>query len=285
MRVEPIERHLLLEGILLKYGYDFRQYAEASLNRRLINLLQKFKTNSLLDILKLALMSPDNFHCILPALTINTTEFFRDPLFFKNLRDEIFPVLKTYPKLTVWVAGCSSGEEVISLSIALKEENLLSRTIIYATDINPDVLRTAREAIYPATSIQHFNRNYTLSGGTKSPSDYYATEYGLVRFHRDLLQNVVFTEHNLATDAVFAEAHLIICRNVLIYFTRELQNRALDLFTRSLIFKGYLGLGSKESLRFSSVNPFFTPVNAGNRLYTLRSRAITHLQPQLLGAP
>lgn len=284
IRIDPIERHLFLEGIVMKYGYDFREYAEASLNRRLVNLLSRFRTESLLDILKSAVQDPAVFQQILPALTINTTEFFRDPHFFKALRSEVFPILKTYPKLSIWVAGCSTGEEVLSLSIALKEEGLLSRSTIHATDINPSVIKTAKEGIYPAASIQLFNRNYTQAGGTQSPSEYYATEYGLVRFHRDLFQNVVFSEHNLATDSVFTEAHLILCRNVLIYFTRELQNRAFDLFARSLVFKGFLGIGTKESIRFSSSAPYFLPLGLGEKIYTLKTHFVGNHTPRFLGA-
>jgi len=272
--IDPIERHLFLEGIALKYGYDFREYAEASLNRRMGNLMSRYQTENLLDILKMALRSPESFQQVLPSLTITTTEFFRDPLFFKALRNDVFPILKTYSKISIWIAGCSTGEEVLSLSIALKEEKLLHRTTIHATDINAAAIKTAKEGIYPASSIQLFNRNYTLAGGNQSPSDYYATEYGLVRFHRDLLDNVVFSEHNLATDAVFTEAHLILCRNVLIYFTRNLQNRALDLFAHSLVFKGFLAIGTKESVRFSSVAPYFLPIGADNKIYALKAHAV-----------
>lgn len=278
-RIDPIERHLFLEGIFLKYGYDFRQYSEASLDRRLINLLGLHQVESLLDVLKIALTAADAFRRILPVLTISTTEFFRDPSFFRALRDEVFPVLKTYSKIHVWSAGCSTGEEVISLAIALDEEGLYSRSTIFATDISPTALQTAREGIYSADSIRLFNKNYVLSGGSRRPSDYYESEYGLVRFHRKLLSNVVFSEHNLATDAVFTEAHLIVCRNVLIYFSRELQNRAFNLFARSLVFKGFLGIGSKEAVRFSSAAPFFEPLPVGHKLFSLKSQAISHLLP------
>jgi chemotaxis protein methyltransferase CheR len=274
-KIDTVERHLFFEGILLKYGYDFRQYAEASLNRRLGSLLDKYQTESLLDVLQKALDSAETFRKILPILTINTTEFFRDPVFFKTLRSEVFPTLKTYPKLCFWIAGCSTGEEVISLAISLKEEGLLSRSSIYATDINPDVLKVAREGIYESSCIQLFNKNYTLAGGTQSPSDYYTAEYGLVQFDRKLLENVIYTEHNLATDAVFVEAHLILCRNVLIYFSRQLQNRAFDIFARSLIFKGFLGIGSKESVRFTTASPYFEALSPHEqKIYFLKSKSL-----------
>lgn len=275
MRIDPIERHLFLEGIFLKYGYDFRQYSEASLNRRLVHLMQRCQKESLLDVLKQLNSSQAFFRSVLPLLTISTTEFFRDPEFFRSLREQVFPMLKTYPKLSIWIAGCSTGEEVLSLAIALQEEGLAGRATIHATDINPDAIKVAKEGIYHATCIPHFNKNYVLAGGAKSPSDYYTFEYGLVRFNRALLNNVVFSEHNLATDSVFVEANLVLCRNVLIYFSRDLQNRTFDLFARSLVFKGFLGIGSKESLRFSTSAPYFESLSGCNKLFTLKSKTVT----------
>lgn len=272
--IDPVERHLFLEGILLRYGYDFRQYAEASLNRRLASLMTRFQVNSLLELLQFAMNSQENFRQILPILTINTTEFFRDPLFFRALREEVFPVLQTYMKIRIWVAGCSTGEEVISLAIALDEAGLYSRTMIYGTDINPEVIKVAKEGIYDTTHIQLFNKNYAAAGGIKSPSDYYTTGYGLVKFSPHLLENAVISEHNLVSDAVFLEAHLILCRNVLIYFTRDLQDRALDLFAKSLVYKGFLGLGSKESLRFSKAASYFNTLNATQKIYNLKVRSV-----------
>lgn len=272
--IDPVERHLFLEGIFLKYGYDFRQYAEASLNRRLEALLDRYKAESLLVILNKILESNLFFREVLPYLTINTTEFFRDPKFFRSLRESVLPVLKTYSRITIWVAGCSTGEEVISLAIMLSEENLLARTTIYATDISPTVLKTAKSGIYELSTMANFNKNYVAAGGTKSPSEYYSTEYGLARFAPSLIENVVFSEHNLVTDAPFVEAHLVLCRNVLIYFNRELQNRAFQLFARSLIFRGFLGIGSKESTRFSSVAGFLEAVDGPQNIYNLKSRPV-----------
>jgi chemotaxis protein methyltransferase CheR len=259
IKVDPVERHLFLEGVFLRYGYDFRQYAEASLDRRLSNLLGQYNLDSLIDLLKRVLASADAFREILPQLTINTTEFFRDPIFFRTLRETVFPVLKTYPRIVVWVAGCSTGEEVISLAIALQEENLLNRTLIHATDINPNVLKKAKEAIYDSSLISSFNKNYVAAGGTKSPSEYY------------------FSEHNLVTDAPFIEANLILCRNVLIYFNRELQERAFNLFARSLTFKGYLGIGSKETIRFSPSASYFETVNQEQNIYSLKAQPVRRL--------
>ncbi len=256
----------------MKYGYDFRQYAETSLNRRLNALQDRFQTESLLEILRRVLDSSETFREILPLLTINTTEFFRDPTFFRALRESVLPALQTYPRIRIWTAGCSTGEELLSLAMILKEEGLYDRSTIYATDINPRVIQKAKDAIYDHSIIQLFNKNYAAAGGSRSPSEYYTADYGLVRFAPDLLDNVVFSEHNLATDAVFVEAHLILCRNVLIYFTRSLQNRALELFSQSLIFKGYLALGSKESLRFSTTAEDFDSIDASNRIFRLRHR-------------
>lgn len=277
MNIDPVERHLFLEGIFLRYGYDFRAYAEASLNRRLSALLIRYDADSLIDLLGGVLRSSDKFRDVLPYLTINTTEFFRDPAFFRSLRETVFPRLMTYPKLNIWVAGCSTGEEVLSLAIALREENLLKRTTIYATDINPNVLKAAKTGIFELTSMQAFNLKYVQAGGSKSPSDYYTAEYGLARFDLSLLSDVVFSEHNLVTDSPFVEAHLILCRNVLIYFNREIQDRAFDLFARSLVFKGYLGIGSKESLRFSASSPLFEAVDARQNIYALKTQPVRRM--------
>ncbi len=271
--INPVERHLFFEGILMKYGYDFRQYAEASLDRRLVNLMIKYRTQTLLDVLKLIMDDPEQFRAVLGLLTINTTEFFRDPSFFRTLRESVLPLLQTYPKINIWSAGCSTGEEVVSLAILLKEEGLDKRATIYATDVSPQALKTAKEGIYENSCIAHFNRNYALAGGTRSPSEYYSAEYGLVRFSPSLFSNVVFSEHNLVTDSVFIEAHLILCRNVLIYFTRELQDRVFTLFSRSLVHKGVLGIGSKESIRFSRAAPFFSTLHHEDRFYQFNARA------------
>jgi chemotaxis protein methyltransferase CheR len=277
MEINSIERHLFLEGIFLRYGYDFRQYSEASLNRRLKSLLLRFKVDSLIDILKQIIHSPVLFYEILPLLTINTTEFFRDPSVFFSLRNNVFPILKTYSSFNVWIAGCSSGEEVISLAIALKENQLLDKATIYATDINPQIIKKAKTGIYEISSLQSFNKNYVKSGGTLSPSEYYTADYDLVRFDPELLESVVFSEHNLATDAPFIEAQLILCRNVLIYFNKQLQNRIFKLFADTLAFKGVLTIGSKESIRFSSHSSFFEPVDEIQNIFYLKSKKIDRI--------
>lgn len=267
IEIDGVERHLFLEGILLRYGYDFRQYAEASFTRRLVDILEKYKKQNLIELLQLILSSPTVFKEILPALTIGTTEFFRDPLFFKSLKEKVIPVLKTYPSLNIWIAGCSTGEEVISMAVLLKEADLLKRTTIYATDINPLALKRAQEGIYDLTVVQSFARNYALSGGEETPTQYYTAEYGLARFNPELRERVVYSEHNLVTDDVFCEAHLILCRNVLIYFSRDLQGRVFNLFERSLGAKCFLGIGSKESLRFSTENAKFEMIDAAQNIY------------------
>lgn len=267
IEIDSVERHLFLEGILLKYGYDFRQYAEASFSRRLGDLMERYKKKTLLDLLQLVLSSQSVFKEILPLLTIGTTEFFRDPTFFKALREKVFPLLQTYPSLNIWIAGCSTGEEIVSLSILLKEAGLLRRSTIYATDINPEALRRAQEGIYDLSGLQSFAKNYVLSGGVETPTAYYTAEYGLAKFIPELRENVVYSEHNLVIDDVFCEAHLILCRNVLIYFSRELQDRVFHLFERSLAPRCFMGIGSKESLKFSKAYPQFDETDAGNNIY------------------
>lgn len=281
IEIDPVERHLFLEGIFLRYGYDFRQYSEASLSRRLNDILLRSNQSSLLDILKRVLESPAFFREILPLLTIGTTEFFRDPLFFRAIRHHVFPILKTYPTLKIWNAGCSTGEEVLSMAIALKEEGLYDRTTIYATDINPKVLKQAREGIYDLHSLETFTRNYTVAGGTKSPSQYYTADYGLVRFDPELRKNVVYSEHNLVTDSVFCEAHLILCRNVIIYFNRELQHRVFRLFNQSLAYRGFLGIGSKESIRFSGVANQFTAIEQQQNIFQKKVHLHGHEEDHL----
>ncbi|MBX2988638.1 MAG: protein-glutamate O-methyltransferase CheR [Bdellovibrionaceae bacterium] len=267
MNFDPVERHLFLEGLLLRYGYDFRQYSEASLNRRLENVMRKTDMTDFYEILKLALRDKEFFNTILPLMTVSTTEPFRDPGFFRSLRQNVAPVLRTHPTINVWIAGCSTGQEIYSLAILFQEEGLLNRATIYATDINPIALRTARDGIYDLESMRTFTRNYIEAGGQHSPSDYYTADYGSARFDPILRRNVVFSEHNLVTDHVFTEANLILCRNVLIYFNRELQDRALRLFSHSLIHRGFLCLGSKESIRFSSIGPDFDALDGENRIF------------------
>ncbi len=274
IEIDPVEQKILLEAIFLKHGYDFRQYAEASLSRRLESLLSKFNIQDPLVLLQYILRDPSFFSSILPRLTVSTTEPFRDPPFFKALRLKVIPVLRTYPSLKIWLAGCSTGEEVYSVAILLKEEGIYERSTIYATDIDPIALKMARDGIYGFDSMQTFAKNYAESGGLFSPSDYYTAEYGKACFDSSLRDNVVFSEHNLVTDSVFTEANLILCRNVLIYFSKPLQERVFDLFTQSLVHRGFLALGSKENLRFSRAAADFEVLEKNWKIYQKATRIV-----------
>ncbi len=264
---EQVEYKLLLEAIHLKYGYDFRGYASGSLERRVRALLSKFRLNDFSELMQRLLKEPDFFRTILPHMTVGTSEMFRDPHFYKSMRAEIIPALRTFASLNVWVAGCSTGQEAYSLAIMLHEEGLLDRTVIFATDVNPAALKAAREGIFAADTIQLYTRNYVESGGAKTFSDYYTADYGYARMASYLKDNMVFSEHNLGTDGVFSEMNLVMCRNVLIYFDKDLQNRVLNLFRESLRFRGYLCLGSKENLRFSNQAYAFETIDARNKIY------------------
>jgi chemotaxis protein methyltransferase CheR len=273
--VKDTEIQLFLEGIRLRYGYDFHGYARASMNRRVEALSCQLGAESPLDILKSVLHDQDEFQKILPELTVTTSEMFRDPHVYKTMREEVIPYLRTFPTVNVWSAGCSTGEEVFSLAILLQEAGLGDRSVIYATDINTRALKRAQDGIYKTEVIKTSTRNYAASGGKESFSRYYTADYGLVKMDSDLLSNVVFGDHSLVSDSSFAECHLILCRNVLIYFNKSLQNRALELFYESLRHGGILVLGSKESLRFSSVAEHFEPVDEKCRIFRKKS----HLGP------
>jgi len=265
-----IEIDLILEAIYQKYGYDFRNYSKAHVKRRLLNRLVASKLKSISEMQHRVLHEPGFFEQILRDLSINVTEMFRDPGFYLALRSEVIPLLKTYPYLKIWHAGCSTGEEVYSFAILLKEEGLYDRVQIYATDFNTTVLDVAKKGIYPINRIKDFTANYQQAGGKQSFSDYYMADYNSVIFDQSLKKNVVFAEHNLVTDSVFAEVNVIICRNVLIYFNRELQNKVFNLFADSLINGGFLCLGSKETLQFSTQADAFETVNAYEKLYKKR---------------
>lgn len=262
-----IEIDLLLEAIYRKYSYEFRHHARASLRRRLLQALPRLGVESISLLQHGILRDRDLFTMLLGQLTVPVSELFRDPSHFAALREHVCPVLATYPSLKVWVAGCSTGEEVYTLAILLDETRLLERTVIYATDINPESLRRAEAGVYPIDRIPAFTRNYQRAGGTRSLADYYTAAYGGAAFDRRLRERVTFSDHCLATDHVFAEVHLVSCRNVLIYFDRTLQGRAIALFRESLVPRGYLGLGSRESLLFSRDADAFEPVTPDERLY------------------
>ena len=266
-QTEDIEIELLLEGVYRRFGYDFRGYNRAHVKRRLLHRLASLGLSSVSQLQHKILHEDLFFQVILRDLSINVTEMYRDPTFYKKLRTEVIPLLKTYPYLKVWHAGCSTGEEVYSVAILLLEEGLLDRTQIYATDFNPQVLEVAKKGIYPVSRIKEYTYNYQVAGGKHSFSNYYTARYDSVIFDLDLKKNIVFAEHNLVTDHVFAEVNLIICRNVLIYFNKQLQNRVVKLFTESLVKGGYLGLGSKENLMFTEVFNAFEVVDSKEKIY------------------
>lgn len=268
-----IELTLLLDAIFLKYHYDFRGYARASLKRRLQAAQTQLRCSSLSQLQDGLLHDPAMFTTLLNYLTVPVSEMFRDPQYFRSLREQVMPLLRTYPSLKIWVAGCSTGEEVYSLAIVLREEGLLDRSIIYATDINPHTLHQAEAGVYELSRLQGFTDNHRRSGARSSLSDYYTAAYGRAVFDRSLREHVVFSDHSLATDSEFAEVHLISCRNVLIYFNRELQDRAIGLFRGSLVRKGFLGLGAKESIRFSTHAGAFTELVRADRIFQKQDAA------------
>jgi len=248
---EEIEIRLLLDAIYLRYHYDFRSYSPASIKRRLAAARTQMNAETLSALQERVLRDPQVFTRLLQFLTVGVSDMFRDPSFFRVLREQVVPELRTYPSIRIWIAGCSTGEELYSFAIVLREEGLLDRTTLYATDINPEALRKAEQGLYPIDRLQDFTENHQLSGSKCSLSEHYTAAYGSAVFDRSLRKNVVFSDHSLATDSVFAEVQLVSCRNVLIYFDRSLQNRALGLMKDSLCRRGFLGLGSKESLMFS----------------------------------
>ena len=265
--LDDIELRLLLEAIYLRYHQDFRAYSPASLRRRLASARAQLGYATLSGMQEAILHDPAIFGALLQLLSVQVSDMFRDASFYLALRAEIVPILRTYPSLKLWIAGCSAGEEVYSFAILLREEGLLDRTMIYATDINPEALRKAEAGVYPLERLAAFTENHRLAGGQGSLSSHYTAHYGAAVFDRALVKQVVFADHSLATDSVFAEVHLVSCRNVLIYFNQALQERALGLMKDSLVRRGFLGLGAKESLQFSEHAPEFRPVTPGERWY------------------
>ena len=262
-----IEIKLFLEAIFQKYGYDFRNYSLAHIKRRILHRLSVSHIGSISIMQDRVLRDPDFLQQILLDFSINVTEMFRDPDFYKAIRKEVVPLLKTYPFIKIWHAGCSTGEEVYSMAILLQEEGLLERTQIYATDFNQNVLKSAKEGIYSVENVKEYTQNYLRAGGKENFSDYYTAHYDRVMMNKDLCENVLFAHHNLVTDSVFSEVNLVICRNVLIYFERVLQNRVVGLFKDSLISGGILCLGSKESLQFNEHAQFFSPLVGKEKIY------------------
>ena len=262
-----IELRLLMEAIYLKYSYDFRDYTGSSQKRRVLHALHQLGLPTISALQERVLREPQVFSELLQFLTIPVSEMFRDPAYFLALRRQVVPLLQTYPTIKVWIAGCSTGEEVFSLAILLREEGLLARTQIYATDINPVSLEKARQGIFPLEAVRRYTTNYQRAGGQRAFSDYYTAAYGAARFDLSLCADVIFADHSLATDSVFAETQLVSCRNVLIYFNRQLQDRALGLFHESLCHRGFLGLGSKESIDFSAYAGRFDVLSRAERIF------------------
>ena len=265
--LERIEIELLLEGIHRHYGFDFRSYAFASVRRRLWKRIQAEGLRSVSELQARVLHDPEVMERLLLDLSVNVTSMFRDPHFYLAFRTRVLPLLRTYPFIRIWHAGCSTGEEVYSMAIMLEEEGLYDRARLYATDINDVVLQRARSGIFPLDRMQEYTENYLKAGGKRSFSEYYTAKYGGALFSSSLTRNVVFGQHNLVTDRSFAEFNVIFCRNVLIYFDKTLQQRVHGLFYESLVNFGILSLGAKESLRFSKYEPCYERLDPGEKIY------------------
>jgi len=265
--IEHLETTLFLEALFQRHGYDFRNYAQASILRRVRRLMDRAGAASVSAMIPALLHDAEFLPLAVETLSINVSEMFRDSGFFALLRSEVIPYLKTFPFIKVWHAGCASGEEVYSLAILLKEEGFYGRTTIFATDLNPMVLEQARAGVYSLDAVQGYTAGYQQAGGRAAFSDYYLARYGWAVMDASLRENVTFAPHNLATDGVFGEMHLIVCRNVLIYFDQTLQNRVLRLFDESLLHGGVMALGSKESLKASDVAGHYQTVNAKWRIH------------------
>nr|WP_209022973.1 CheR family methyltransferase [Sphingomonas kaistensis] len=257
----------MLEALYQRYHFDFRHYAKSSIKRRLRQAREQLGFATFSAMQEKVLHSEAMVGPLLDYLTVQVSEMFRDPGYFKAMRERVVPHLRTYPSLKIWIAGCSHGEEVYSFAIMLLEEGLLDRTMIYATDINPGALEVARSGVYPLDRIAAFTRNHQQAGGKTSLADYYTTAYGRAVFDKKLRAQVVFSDHSLVTDEVFTECQLVSCRNVMIYFDRTLQDRAVGLFRDSLTRRGFLGLGSKETLRFSEHAAAFTDFVREEKIY------------------
>jgi chemotaxis protein methyltransferase CheR len=262
-----IEIQLLLDGMYRHYGVDFRDYSPASLKRRVLETMQREGAATVSGLQEKILHDPACMERMLLGLSINVTSMFRDPSFYLAFRTKVVPLLRTYPSLRIWHAGCSTGEEVYSLAILLQEEGLYPRCRIYATDISNEVVTQAKDGIYQLEAMREYTINYLQAGGKRQFSDYYTAQYDHVIFHPALKSNVVFSVHNLASDGSFNEFNVIFCRNVMIYFNKALQTRAHDLIYGSLSMFGVLGLGNKESLKFTARETFYEELDARDRLY------------------
>lgn len=262
-----LEVRELLDSIRAVYGYDFTDYAEASITRRIRHFMSQNKIGSVRDLGENLMRYDALFERFLQEITVNVTEMFRDPAFYRCLRDKVVGRLATYPFLKIWIAGCATGEEVYSMAILLREEGLLERSVIYATDINQRALQKAKEGIFPVDVMKTYSTNYIKAGGKTAFSDYYIAKYDSILLDKGLRRNIVFSVHDLAVDKSFNEFQIILCRNVLIYFNQSLQNKVINLFYESLCPFGFLGVGNKESLLFSDKKNHFSAVNRKERLF------------------
>ena len=265
--IEQIEIDLLLEALYRRYGYDFRSYARASIERRIRQFLSKAESTSISGMIPRVLNDREFFSSLVRHFSIGVTEMFRDPFVYRAIREEVVPLLRTWPHFKLWHAGCATGEEVYSLAVVLKEEGIYDRATIYATDFNDEALEKSREGVYDLEKLQEATRNYQQAGGKASFSEYYHARYGAVAMDGTLKERLTFSVHNLVSDHVFGEMHLILCRNVLIYFNHALKNRALGLFTESLVHGGFLCLGTKEDLQFSDMSERYDVVDHKARIY------------------
>ncbi len=271
--LEQIELDLFVQALKRRHGHDFSQYAPASLTRRVRQLVHDHRSGSISALTARMLHEPDFVTQVVQGLSVHVSEMFRDPAVFRALREQVLPMLASYPQITIWQAGCAHGQEAYSLAILLEEAGLYERSHIFATDFNPDALQRAHEGIYPARDAQLWSRNYLEAGGGRSLADYYSARYNFIKLDQRLRRHITFASHNLVADRVFCEAQLVLCRNVLIYFSAPLQNRALTLFRDSLVRGGYLCLGMLERLDCAPVSADFIVRDAALRLYQCGSRA------------
>lgn len=264
---EKLEVELLLQAIFRAYGYDFRNYAYDSIRRRIRHGMQALGENEISALIPSILHHPDRMRLLLRSLVVNVTEMFRDRLMFRAFREKVVPFLRTYPHIRIWHAGCSTGEEAMSMAILLEEEGLYDRSRIYATDIDEAALEKARSGIFPLRSMKLYTQNYINAGGTRDFADYYTADRDSVKFQSSLQRNITYARHNLATDQSLNEFNVILCRNVLIYFDRTLQNRVHRLFRESLSMFGVLALGSRESIHLSECSDSYETIDDAERLY------------------
>ncbi|KPN94437.1 protein-glutamate O-methyltransferase CheR [Lysinibacillus sp. ZYM-1] len=262
-----LEIDLLLEAIYRLSGYDFRQYNRSSISRRIFNRMRINSIPTISRVQEKAVHDKEFLEQLLNDFSINVTEMFRNPSFFKAFREKVIPILREYQEIRIWHAGCATGEEVYSMAILLQEEGLIDKAAIYATDMNEQVLKKAKKGAFPIHKMQAYTKNYMLAGGTHAFSEYYKTDYQYAYFHPTLLKNIIFAQHNLVTDQSFNEFHVVLCRNVLIYFSPKLQSQVHHLFYESLSDKGFLCLGDKETLRFEEVISKYREIVGNERIY------------------